>query len=138
MLSLLTIDQPRKAIGLALAAVVLSTTLVVTPLVEELPLVEEVPLLGDLIAGNASAHTQQECYQQAYVYYPNASGLGRPGERQIGYRTACYNVAHSHFWRNFAYGMLTGTGCAGAGILAGPWTGVGCAMVFTGAGAAAN
>lgn len=113
--------------------------LVVAPLPDEVPLVEEVPVVGDLIADtSASAHTQQECYQQAFVYYPYASGLGRPGEPVIGYRTVCYNIAHSHFWSNLTYGLTTTAGCAVAGVVATPAVGVGCGLLFAGAGALAN
>ena len=130
---------PKRAVAAAVAAIVLATTLVVAPLPVDVPLVQEVPVVGDLVADTpASAHTQTACYQQAYVYYPNASGLGRPGEPEIGYRTVCYNVAHSHFWSNLFYGITTTGGCAVAGVIATPAVGLGCGMLFAGAGALAN
>lgn len=121
-----TLDMSKKSmIGALLAAIVLATTLVATP----------VPLVNDV--SEASAHTQTRCFQETVsvpVYGNPYSHV--PTSYETRTQTTCVNEAHSHFWQTFAIGATAAVACGTFGVVATPAGGVACGVVMAAAMAA--
>ena len=142
MLGLLSVGLPKKAIALALAAVVLATSLVLAPKPASVPLVDSLPAVGDFITDNssASAHRQQSCH--TYTTWRYYSGYGESGWYQTT-ETVCQDVPHTHqsWWRRVVLGVGAGLACGGfaaaatgGNVAAGIYVGAACSGAVQGAG----
>lgn len=125
MLGLLSIGLPKKAIALALAAVVMAATLAVAPVSTSVPVVRDVPIIGDLIADgpSASAHVQQQCTTYTTYSYPTRHSMQNGGQPVPITRTICISVAHTHprpWWKRALVGGSGGALCAGVAVPLGP------------------
>lgn len=120
MLGMLTVSFPKKAVALALAAIVLTTTLVVAPVSVSVPVVRDVPVIGDLIAGgpSASAHVQQECITYTTYVYPTYQSMQHGAQPVPTTVTRCYSVAHTHqsSWKPWVLGGIGLLGCGAIGV----------------------
>lgn len=118
MLGLLTVSLPKKALSLALATVMLATSLAVAPVPEW------VPVVGD--GNKAQAHDAQTCWTEYHtVWIQNSDGRHYPHTYPV--RT-CRSVAHTHPPPpSYPTGVQAGVtaGCAAVSY-AGFWWGLAC------------
>lgn len=114
MLGLLTVGLPQRAVALALAAVVLATTLAVVPVPAS------VPLVGDG-SESASAHVQRQC--ETYQTLSCTSRQARLNGSQPVWitRTRCWSVPHTHrSWQPWVLGGIAVMGCGAIGVASAP------------------
>ncbi len=144
MLSLLSFGLPKRAVALALAVVVVATTLAVALLPRSVPVVRDVPVGGDLVAAGpkAGAHVVQQCYTYTTYSYPTYQAQqhgAQPVARQV---TRCYGVAHDHpppWWQRALIGGAAGLACGGVttvatggNVAAGLYAGAACGALIGG------
>ena len=107
MLGLLSIGLPGKAISLALATVVLATSLAVVPVPASIPLIDD-------STETASAHTQTSCtWEPTTVTTRTRSGGEWTTSTVTRWRRVCVNVSHLHWWERALVGGSAATLCAG-------------------------
>ena len=127
MLGVLSAGFPTRALSLAVAAAVLTTTLTIVPISSS------VPVLGNS-NDQADAHRRTNCWQQQQgTVMRRARENGEWVTREVPrYVTVCINVEHSHWWRPVITTVTSWWACstftgAVAGAGAGP-AGVGVAI----------
>ena len=114
MLGLLSIGLPGKAISLALATVVLATSLAVVPVPASIPLIDD-------STETASAHTQRSCtWEPTTVTTRTRSGGEWVTSTVTRWRQVCVNVSHTHWWERALIGGSSGYLCATVALPLGP------------------